>query len=86
MLVPIGAAESAKTAVLDADVREVDVAIDDVGDDVADLSLPQFVGCHEQWPGNRRRVVSQSRSASCQEIFMAVRARDQDISNSGEST
>jgi len=30
--------------VLDADVREVDVAIDDVGDDVPGLPLPQLVG------------------------------------------
>ena len=44
LLLAVVATEGAEGAVLDADVREVDVAIHDVGDDVADLPLPQLVG------------------------------------------
>src|SRR2546425_190991 len=38
------AAEGAERAVLDADVGEVDVAVDDVGDDVTRLAAPQLIG------------------------------------------
>ena len=44
LLAPIRAAERAKAAMLHADVRKVDIPIDDVGDNIADLSAAQFVG------------------------------------------
>ena len=44
LLLAVVAAERAEAAVLDADVGEVDVAIDDVGDDVAGLAAAQLVG------------------------------------------
>ena len=40
----LGARERAEAAGLDADVGEVDVAVDDVGDLVADLAASQLVG------------------------------------------
>src|SRR5437867_5685126 len=42
--IAIGAAEGAKAAVFRADVREIDVAIDDVGDHVAGLAAAHLVG------------------------------------------
>ena len=44
LLLAVVAAEGAEAAVLDADVGEVDVAVDDVGDDVARLPAAQLVG------------------------------------------
>src|SRR5262249_26917772 len=44
LLLAVVSAERAERAVLDADVREVDVAIDDVGHDVARLPPPELVG------------------------------------------
>src|SRR3990172_6157596 len=44
LLLPVVAAEGAEGAVLDADVREVDVAVHDVGGGVAYLPPPQLVG------------------------------------------
>ena len=40
----MSAAEGAKAAGLDADVGEIDVAIDHVGDDIADGARAQIVG------------------------------------------
>ena len=42
------ARERAKLAVLDADVREVDVAVDHVGDAIAHLLTAELVGNHAQ--------------------------------------
>src|SRR2546422_1937688 len=44
LLLAVVAAERAEAAVLDADVGEVDVAVDDVRHDVADLPAAQLVG------------------------------------------
>ena len=44
LLLPVVSAEGAEGAVLDADVREVDVPVDDVGHHVARLPGPQLVG------------------------------------------
>src|SRR5262245_48449224 len=48
LLVPIRPAECAKTAVLDADVGEVDVSIDDISDDVTYLLASKFIGGQHQ--------------------------------------
>ena len=42
------AAERAKLAADETDVREIDVAVDHVADDVADQIAPQRVGGHQQ--------------------------------------
>ena len=42
------AAEGAKLAAHETDVREIDIAIDHVADDVADQVAPQRVGGHQQ--------------------------------------
>src|SRR5262249_24284973 len=43
LFTPIGAAERAKPTVLHANIREVDIAIDHVCDNLSDLTPPQFV-------------------------------------------
>ena len=48
LLLAMVAAERAEAAVLDADVREVDVAVDDERHRVADLPPPQLVGGERQ--------------------------------------
>ena len=53
LFLAVVAAERAEGAVLDADVGEVDVAVDDVGDIVADLPGAQLVG-----GGGDRRATS----------------------------
>src|SRR3954470_8809205 len=47
LFISVRAAEGAKSAVFDAYIGEVDVAIDDVGHDVADLPAPQLVSRHD---------------------------------------
>src|SRR3990172_1903737 len=44
LLLAVVPAEGAERAVLDADVREVDVPVHDVGDDLAHLPPPELVG------------------------------------------
>ena len=48
MLGPVVAAEGAERAVLDADVGEVDVAVDHVGHHVARLPSPHLIGDQRQ--------------------------------------
>ncbi len=65
LLLAMVAREGAEAAVLDADVGEVDVAVDDVGHHVPHAAAPQLVGCEDDgvdlWaPGleQRRRFVN----------------------------
>src|SRR6185369_3563616 len=44
LFVPVRTAERAKTAVLDAHVGKVDIAVDDIGNDVAYLLASKFIG------------------------------------------
>ena len=41
----IGTAECAKAAMFHTHIREIDIAVDHVSDQVADLPAPQFIGC-----------------------------------------
>ena len=63
LLLAVVAAERAEAAVLDADVGEVDVAVDDVGDDVADLAPAQLVGGEGQRRAGRGPRASGQRDA-----------------------
>ena len=77
LFLPVVAAERAERAVLDADVREVDVAIDDVGDDVPGLPLPQLVGDQ----GQRVEVAplgARERDAALDRHFVAVESPGED--------
>ena len=65
LFLAVVAAERAEGAVLDADVGEVDVAVDHVGDDVADLLGAQLVGGGgDRGDVARRRRGAQHLSAS----------------------
>src|SRR5207244_7879090 len=73
----MGATERAEGAVLEADVREVAVAIDDVRHHVARLALPQLVGDQ----GQRVEIAAlgaRERDAVLDRDLVAVEGPDED--------
>ena len=78
LFLAVVAAERAEGAVLDADVGEVDVAVHDVGDDVAGLPLAQLVGRGHQGVERRAPARRTGSRASSAQISRPSSARIED--------